>query len=423
MEAYAIPRDAPHSESAHALLNFLLRPDVARRNADAARLVDPEAADQDETLKRLSPQGAYDPRVAPLVQAEWESLVTGKAAASPPSKSGGQKPPSARKRPRSETEEAEKVAMNANAQRAMTATEWGLLLLLSLMWGGSFFFIGVAVKALPPFTIVAARVSIAAALLWLAAPLTGVSLARLRAAAPALAALALLNNVAPFSLLTWSQTHLASGLVSILNATTPVFTVVVAHLFTIEEKLDPRRLVGALVGLAGVAAMIGPALLGGFADHLVAELAALLAALSYAAASVFARRFRRLGLTPIDVATGQVTASSLVLLPLAALFDAPWRLPAPGGAAIAAIVALGALSTALAYVVYFRILAGAGATNVVLVTLLAPATAILLGAAVLGESLAARDFVGLGLIALGLAVIDGRLPAAARARLAAAGRR
>jgi drug/metabolite transporter (DMT)-like permease len=308
--------------------------------------------------------------------------------------------------------------MNPHAQRAMTATEWGLLLLLSLMWGGSFFFIGVAVKTLPPFTIVAARVSIAAALLWLAAPLTGVSMARLARQAPALMALALLNNVAPFSLLVWSQTHLASGLVSILNATTPVFTVVVAHLFTVEEKLDPRRLAGALVGLAGVALMIGPALLGGFASNLIAELAALLAALSYAAASVFARRFRRLGLRPIDVATGQVTASSLVLLPLSALVDAPWRLPAPGAAAIAAIVGLGALSTALAYVVYFRILAGAGATNVVLVTLLAPATAILLGAAVLGESLSAGDFAGLGLIAFGLAVIDGRLPAAARTRLA-----
>jgi drug/metabolite transporter (DMT)-like permease len=281
------------------------------------------------------------------------------------------------------------------------------------------FFVGVTVKVLPPFTIVAARVSIAAALLWLAAPLSGVSVARLGGQAPALILLALVNNVAPFSLPVWSQTHLASGLVSILNATIPVFAVVVAHLFTVEEKLDPRRLAGALVGLAGVAAMIGPALLGGFADHLVAELAAL----SYAAASVFARRFRRLGLTPIDVATGQVTASSLVLLLLALLADAPWRLPAPGGATIAAVVAIGALSTALAYVIYFRILAGAGATNVVLVTLLAPATAILLGAAVLGESLAARDFVGLGLIALGLAVIDGRLPAAARARLAAAGRR
>ena len=310
--------------------------------------------------------------------------------------------------------------MNLERQRAMTATEWGLLLLLSLLWGGSFFFIGIAVKSLPPFTIVAARVTIAAALLWLAAPLTGVSGARLGRQAPALIVLAALNNVAPFSLLTWSQTQLASGLVSILNATTPVFTVFVAHLFTDEERLAPRKLAGALIGLAGVAAMIGPELLTGFAGRLVAELAALLAAASYAAASVFARRFRRLGLTPIEVATGQVTASSVALLPLALVVDAPWRLAAPGPAAIAAIVAIGALSTALAYVVFFRILAGAGAVNVVLVTLLAPATAILLGAAALGERLAARDFVGLATIALGLAVIDGRLPRAAQARFAAA---
>jgi drug/metabolite transporter (DMT)-like permease len=310
--------------------------------------------------------------------------------------------------------------MNPGAQRPMTTTEWGLLLLLSLLWGGSFFFVGIAVKALPPFTIVAARVTIAAALLWLAAPLTGVSALRLGRQAPALLALALLNNVAPFSLLTWSQTQLASGLVSILNATTPVFTVVIAHLFTVEEKLDQRRLAGALIGVVGVAAMIGPELLGGFAGHLVAELAALLAATSYAAASVFARRFRRLGLAPIELATGQVTASALVLLPLALAVDMPWRLPAPGPAAIAAIGAIGALSTALAYVVFFRILAGAGAVTVVLVTLLAPATAILLGAAALGERLAARDFFGLATIALGLAVIDGRLPREARARFAAA---
>ena len=197
---------------------------------------------------------------------------------------------------------------------------------------------------------------------------------------------------------------------------------VVAHVFTVDEKLDPRRLGGALIGLCGVTALIGPRLLGGFANHLVAELAALLAALSYAAASVFARRFRRLGLAPIEVATGQVTASAVALLPAALPIDAPWRLPTPSGAAIAA-VCLGTLSTALAYVVYFRILVGAGATNVVLVTLLAPATAILLGAAVLGESLAARDFAGLGLIALGLAIIDGRLLAAMRAWLATTRRR
>ena len=311
--------------------------------------------------------------------------------------------------------------MTAPDRAAMTPTEWSLLLLLSLFWGSSFFFIGVAVKALPPLTIVATRVAIAAALLWLAAPLTGLSPARLRGAAPALAVLALVNNVLPFSLLAWSQTHLASGLVSILNATTPVFTVVVAHLFSADEKLTPRRLGGALIGFAGVAAMVGPELLGGLGDNLDAELAALLAALSYAAASVSARRFRRLGLTPIDVATGQVSASTFVLVPLALLADAPWRLPAPGAAPIGALVGLGALSTALAFVVYFRLIAGAGAVNAVLVTVLAPAFAVLLGAAALGERPATTHFVGLTLIALGLAVIDGRLPRAALARLAIAG--
>jgi len=304
----------------------------------------------------------------------------------------------------------------------MTPTEWSLLLLLSLLWGGSFFFVGVAVKALPPFTIVAARVATAAALLWLAAPFSGLSPARLLAAAPQLLVLALINNVAPFSLLTWSQTHLASGLASILNATTPVSTVFFAHIFTRDEKLNASRLFGALIAFSGVAVMIGPDLRD-LGDDLAAELAALLATLFYAAASVFARRFRRLGLAPIDVATGQVTASSLVLVPLALLVDAPWRLPAPGLAPIAALLAIGALSTALAFVVYFRLIAGAGAVNAVLVTVLAPAFAILLGAMALGERLAPPHFAGLALIAFGLAVIDGRLPRAALARLAPSGAR
>jgi drug/metabolite transporter (DMT)-like permease len=302
--------------------------------------------------------------------------------------------------------------MEVRARAAMTANEWGLLLLLSLLWGGSFFFVGVAVKALPPFTIIAARGTIAATLLWLAAPLTGVSAARLGRQAAGARPACVAQQRLPV---------LAADLEPDPARERPRFD---------PQRDDTRlhrgrraRLHGALIGLCGVAALIGPGLLGGFANHLVAELAALLAALSYAAASVFARRFRRLGLAPIEVATGQVTASAVALLPAALLIDAPWRLPAPGGAAIAAILAIGALSTAFAYVVYFRILAGAGATNVVLVTLLAPATAILLGAAVLGESLAARDFVGLGLIALGLAIIDGRLLAAVRAWLATTGRR
>ena len=302
--------------------------------------------------------------------------------------------------------------MAAVPQRAMTTGEWGLLLLLSLLWGGSFFFVGVAVKELPPLTIVMARVSLAAALLWLTAPLTGLSPGRIRANAPALAVLGLINNAIPFTLIVWGQTHLASGLASILNATTPVITVVAAHFFTASERLNARKLAGALCGFVGVAWMIGPDLTHGVADNFAAELAVLGAALSYALASIFARRFRGLGLAPIEVAGGQVAASSLMLVPLALVADRPWDLPTPSLPVIGAVIAIASLSTALAYIVYFRILAGAGATNVVLVTLLAPASSILLGAAILGERLAARHFVGLALVALGLAFIDGRLPSA-----------
>jgi drug/metabolite transporter (DMT)-like permease len=173
-----------------------------------------------------------------------------------------------------------------------------------------------------------------------------------------------------------------------------------------------------LIGFAGVATMIGPDVLGGLGDNVAAEGAALLAALCYALASVYARRFRRLGLAPIEVATGQVTASCVMFVPLMLLVDAPWTLPAPSATTLAALLGLGSLSTALGYVLYFRILAGAGATNVMLVTVLAPVTAILLGTAALGERLAPRDFLGLALIALGLACIDGRLPKAIQARFA-----
>ncbi len=304
-------------------------------------------------------------------------------------------------------------------QRPMTSFEWTLLLFLSLLWGGSFFFVGVAVKELPPLTIVAARVSIATALLWLTAPLTGLSASAVGRRLPSLALMGLINNVVPFALIAFGQTRLASGAASILNASTPIFTVIVAHFLTETEKLNARRLGGAALGLFGVAAMMGADALYGLDANLPAELAVIGAAVSYAFASVFGRRFRDLGLAPIDVAAGQVTASTFMLAPLAFAFDRPWALPTPSLAAIGAITAIAALSTALAYIVYFRILAGAGATNVVLVTLLAPATSIMLGALFLHERLGPRHALGLALIALGLAFIDGRAPRWAAKRLSA----
>jgi drug/metabolite transporter (DMT)-like permease len=305
----------------------------------------------------------------------------------------------------------------AAPQRAMTAREWGLLALLSLLWGGSFFLIGVAIKELPPLTLVTLRVGLAAALLWASAPFLGVALPRSAKAVATVAVLGFGNGALPFALIAWGQTHLPSGLASILNAATPLFSVLAAHVLTAEEKLSGLKVFGTVAGLTGVAWLIGPDLLTGAGANLWAELAVLAAALAYALSAIFGRRVRALGLRPVDVATGQLTAATLYLAPLALVIDRPWTLLAPSAATIAAVLAIAAFSTALAYVVYFRILAGAGATNVLLVTLLVPATSVVLGALFLHERLAGRQFLGFALIALGLAFIDGRLPRALAQKL------
>lgn len=303
--------------------------------------------------------------------------------------------------------------MAVTTQRAMTAREWGLLALLSVLWGGSFFFIAVSVKELPPLTLAALRVGLAALILWAGAPLTGARPPRSGKALAALALLGLGNNALPFALIAWGQTHLPAGLASILNAATPLFAVLVAHVFTAEEKLSRFKIIGTLAGMAGVAWVVGPDLLWGQgATNAWAEGAVLLAALSYAASAVFARRVGALGLKPLDIATCQTTAGAAYLVPLALLVDRPWSLPVPSAAVVVSVFAIAALCTALAYVVYFRILSGAGATNVLLVTLVAPATSVILSALFLHERLLARQFLGFALIAVGLAFIDGRLPRA-----------
>jgi drug/metabolite transporter (DMT)-like permease len=288
----------------------------------------------------------------------------------------------------------------------MSAADWLLLVGLSLLWGGSFFFAKIAVLELPPLTVALGRVAIAAAILLALARATGVALPATLAAWRPYALMGLLNNVLPFTLLFWGQTHIPSGLAAILNATTPLFTVLVAHVATADEKLNAARLAGLTAGLTGVTVMIGPDVLRDLGANVLAQLACLLAAISYAFAGVYGRRFR--GEPALRVAAGQLTASSIILALPVALVDRPWMLSTPSGRAIAALVALAALSTALGYLIYFRILARAGATNVALVTFLIPVSAILLGTLVLGEQLAARHLVGMAAIALGLAAIDGR---------------
>lgn len=294
------------------------------------------------------------------------------------------------------------------ANRQMGAGEWGMLLALSALWGGSFFFNEIAVRQLPVFTVVVARVALAALILWAVMRLGGQSMPKDRRVWAAFFAMGLLNNVIPFSLIVAGQQSLASGVASILNAATPLFTVIFAHFLTVDERMTPARLAGMLTGFLGVAVMIGPAALRGMGGNLGAQLMSLGGAVSYALAGIFGRRFRAMGVTPIQTATGQVTASSAILLPLMLIVDRPWTLPMPGMDAVAALIAVAALSTALAYLLYFRILATAGATNLLLVTFLIPVSAILLGTLVLNEVLLPRHIAGMALIGLGLAAIDGR---------------
>ena len=292
----------------------------------------------------------------------------------------------------------------------MGCREWVMLLALAALWGGSFFFFKVLVAELPPFTVVLGRVGLAAVILnlWLALR---------RDFMPASSRLwadfiimGVLNNVIPFSLIVFGETRISSGLASILNATTPMFTVLVAHVLTANERLTRGKFVGVVIGFAGVAALVGPDVLAGIGrEDMIGEVACLGAALIYAFAGIYGRRFK--GIPPIKVATGQVTGSTLVLIPVVALADRPWTLPAPDAATWGALIGIALLCTVLAYILYFRILAAAGATNLLLVTFLIPISAIMLGSLVLGEALRAREFAGMALIGVGLAFIDGRLPA------------
>ena len=294
-------------------------------------------------------------------------------------------------------------------QRPMGLVEWGLLLLLALLWGGSFFFSKIAVGELPPLTVVLARVVIAALALNVFVSLRGKRLSADASLWRALLVMGILNNAIPFSLIFWGQTQIASGLASILIATTPLFTVLVAHVTTTDEKLTAPRLFGVLAGLAGVAIMIGPGAFAGGGSTL-GKIAVLGAAFSYALASIWGRRFR--GWPPAGIAAGQLTVSAAVMTPIALLTDRPWTLAAPSPRVVAALIALALLSTAVGYLLYFEILSRAGATNVVLVTLLIPPSALLLGALFLAEPLAPRDLLGLACIAVGLAAIDARVPRA-----------
>ncbi|MBM3555203.1 MAG: DMT family transporter [Alphaproteobacteria bacterium] len=296
----------------------------------------------------------------------------------------------------------------------MSLTDWTRLVALAVLWSGAFFFSAYALREVPPLSIALARAVIAAAVLIGTAQLVGIGMPREPRVWLAFAGMGLINNAIPHGLIFWGQTHIPSGLASILNATSPLFGAVIAHVATRDEKLTGAKVAGLLFGLAGVAVLIGGQAFEGADAALAAEIACLGAALSYGVAAVFARRFRGMGVTPWAVAAGQVIMSSVILFPVAMIVDRPWTLPMPGVDTMAALLCLGVFTTALGFILYFRILASAGATNALLVTLLIPVGAVLLGVLALGETLAARHFGGMALIGVGLLVLDGRLARLAR---------
>ncbi len=292
----------------------------------------------------------------------------------------------------------------------MTPRLWALLIALSLAWGTSFLTMAVALRGFPPFTIVLARTAMAALVLGLACVAMGLRLPRGRQAWTTCAGMGLLNNAIPFTLIVAGLQFIPSGLAAVVNAATPVFAVLCAHWLADDERLTPNRLAGALTGVLGVGILVGPAAFdltrGGEALGIALCLGACL---SYGLSGVWSRRVKRVGLAPLPAATGQCATAALLMLPLVVLVDQPWALPAPPVEAVLALLALGLVATALAYALFFAILAGAGATNTMLVTLLVPVSALLLGWAVLGGALSPRQVAGMVVIGAGLLLIDGRL--------------
>ncbi|AWM01063.1 DMT family transporter [Bradyrhizobium amphicarpaeae] len=285
------------------------------------------------------------------------------------------------------------------------ARDWSLLAVLSILWGGSFFFNGAALRELPPLTLVFLRVSLGAAMLLPLLRMQGIGLPSGIAGWTPFVTIGLLNNVIPFSLIVIGQTFIPSGLASILNATTPLFTVLVMAA-TGEEALQIRRAAGVALGLVGVVILRGWGIETTPGQGL-GILLCLGGALSYGFAALAARRLLK-DSPPLGTATFQLMASTVMLAVVAGVAEQPWRLAMPGVATWSAVLGLAALSTALAYIVFFQIVRRSGASNVMLVTLLIPVTAILLGWLVLGEPISTREIAGAIIIGSALLVIDGR---------------
>jgi drug/metabolite transporter (DMT)-like permease len=284
---------------------------------------------------------------------------------------------------------------------------WALLVALALLWSISFVFIKIAAAEIPVLTLVLFRVGLAALALHIVVVVSGRSYPTRAATLGRFAVMGLINNILPFALIVYATARIGAGGASILNATAPIFTLVVAHLVTVDEKITRGKGAGILLGVAGVVAMAGPQAAAGLTGDLLAVAAMLVACFFYGISAIYGRGFG--GIDATVSATCQLTASTIVLLPAALLFERPWEMPAPSAVTLAAVAGLALLSTAVAYVLYYALIQRAGATNTILVTLLIPVGGVFCAWALLGEMLTVAEAVGMLLIGLGLVVIDGRM--------------
>ncbi len=292
-------------------------------------------------------------------------------------------------------------------QQSLSSRAWIELWLLSLVWGASFLSIRIALDEIPVLASVAHRVFWAALALWVVVILRGLPVPKSPRIWAALFVMGVLNNVIPFSLMAWGQLHIETGLTSILNAATSIWGVIIAALIFADERLTRRKAIGVVLGFFGVATAIGIGSLTSLDLRSLAQLAVIGGTISYALAGAFAR-LRLSDLSPVVAAAGMLTASSIVIVPVAVLVDGKAAIPRQIDT-IFAIAYYALIATAFAYLLYYRVLKMAGAGNLLLCTLLIAPLAILLGAVVRGEALAPQAFIGFALLAVGLLVLDGRI--------------
>lgn len=290
----------------------------------------------------------------------------------------------------------------------MAVADWIRIAILSLVWGGSFFFVEVMLQAMPPMTSVLGRLIVGLIGLVCLLKILNHSLKPLIQQWRPFAFIGLINNAVPFSLISFGQTEITGSLASIINASTPIMTALVAHKLTTDERLSLHKALGIGFGFSGVLVLFGPAAFDGGAS-LLGMAAGLSATICYAFGSVYSKRLKTN--PPMLNATGQVFYGTLWMFPVVMVVDQPWTLAMPGLGPWLAMIGIGLLSTTLAFFIYFRVLQTAGASNVVLVTFLVPVSASGLGIAFLGEQLELQHVVAYLLIASGLAVIDGRIVA------------